>query len=111
MDSTELDRVARDLRPPATMRCTCSRCAAASSMCWAEEGDPWAVDLARLVAAAHDQLTDREHRRIDRRPRSRRGMTPALAARRLSGALGRKVAPDDIDFIHGNFVRLKAGGT
>jgi hypothetical protein len=38
-------------------------------------------------------------------------MTPALAARRLSGALGRKVAPDDIDFVHGNFVRLKAGGT
>jgi hypothetical protein len=111
MDSTELDRVARDLKT------ACDDALYVFALCsgfvdvLAEEGDPRAVDLARLVAAAHDQLTDREHRRIDRRPRSRRGMTPALAARRLSGALGRKVAPDDIDFVHGNFVRLKAGGT
>jgi hypothetical protein len=36
-------------------------------------------------------------------------MTPELAARRLSAALGRKVASDEIEFVHGSFVGLKSG--
>lgn len=36
-------------------------------------------------------------------------MDRALAARRLSAALGRKVTADDIDFIEGNYVCLVGG--
>jgi hypothetical protein len=38
-------------------------------------------------------------------------MTPELAARRLSAALGRKVAPEDIEEVFQEYVRLTSGQT
>jgi hypothetical protein len=56
MDSTELDRVARDLKAARNQALNVFALCSGYVDVRAAEGDPRAVELAGMVASAHDQL-------------------------------------------------------